>query len=581
MEEDPKSNSTQNGDVERHFFDPVDEYPFYDCVDTPAELNVDASLESIIKSSPETRLPVNLRRRRSVSQRNEGIFCNDLDDSSKPVSSVSLGNVVNFRARKYRFSQNVKEKGRGGDNLDRNQSSDSKGPNPNSAVHSEHSQVNNSINTPVDTHSGESTYSFSQNLKENEKRNGNSDSSMLKLSSERAHNGIDKENRENSTITTENNEKNAEYITDDLSSGETDYTSSDFLFFLANLVIKAIVFQINSLISFVTFPIWLLYCSYIFVIDPFRAIRCVKDYVMGKLLSIWGLVCESASPFVYEWLKGHKSFWRLALNFGWGFLWSVYVCAVVVGLLVMAFVVSGFVMKYLVEEPIQIKENLNFDYTKTSPVVFVPISECFGVSCGENCGEKSEIGNIGGSRVIPPYHILQVSVSMTLPESDYNRDLGIFQVRIDFLSTDGKVLASSRHPCMLQFKSQPIRLMLTFLKIAPLLTGYSSESQTLSVKIKLRGHEPTACLRVIIEQRAEFQHGAGIPEIYAASLNVESELPLLKRILWDWKKTIFIWISMTVFTMELFYTLLCCKPVIMPRVRLRYGSAGCSTPVQR
>ncbi|GMP72101.1 hypothetical protein CsSME_00030248 [Camellia sinensis var. sinensis] len=150
------------------------------------------------------------------------------------------------------------------------------------------------------------------------------------------------------------------------------------------------------------------------------------------------------------------------------------------------------------------------------------------------------------------------------------------KVRVDFLSASNKVLASSRHSCMLRFVSQPIRLLLTFLKIAPLVTGYSSESQTLNVKFGgfTEGDLPTACLRVMIEQRAEFRPGAGVPEIYDASLTLESELPLLKRIIWHWKKTVFIWIGMTVFTMELLFMLLCCRPIIMPRGRPRDSPAN-------
>ena len=122
---------------------------------------------------------------------------------------------------------------------------------------------------------------------------------------------------------------------------------------------------------------------------------------------------------------------------------------------------------------------------------------------------------------------------------------------------------------MLQFKSMPVRLLLTFFKMAPLVVGYISESQTLNVHFSgfKEGDEPTACLKVIIEQRAEYRPGAGIPEIYASSVILESELPLVKKILWYWRKTIFIWISMTVFLMGLMLTLICCRPIIWPRLR--------------
>lgn len=120
---------------------------------------------------------------------------------------------------------------------------------------------------------------------------------------------------------------------------------------------------------------------------------------------------------------------------------------------------------------------------------------------------------------------------------------------------------------MLKFKSEPIRLLLTFLKVAPLITGFISESQTLEVRISgyTEGDIPTACVKVIIEQRAEFLFGAGIPEIYGASLTLQTEHPFFKRILWNWKKTIFIWMSISVFIVELLFTLVCCRPLIVPR----------------
>lgn len=153
------------------------------------------------------------------------------------------------------------------------------------------------------------------------------------------------------------------------------------------------------------------------------------------------------------------------------------------------------------------------------------------------------------------------------------------KVRVDFLSINGETLATSSHPCMLKFKSEPIRFLLTFFKVAPLITGYVSEEQTLNLKIRglNEGSVPTACLRVVLEQRAEYRPGAGIPELYDASLILRSELPFIKRILWYWKRTIFIWVSMTSFTMELLFTLVCCRPILIPRTRTRDSIASANT----
>lgn len=145
---------------------------------------------------------------------------------------------------------------------------------------------------------------------------------------------------------------------------------------------------------------------------------------------------------------------------------------------------------------------------------------------------------------------------------------------MDFLTDNGKTIASLSQPCMIRFKSEPIRLLSTYLKMFPLIYGYKSESQILNVKIGgfKEGDVPTVCLKVTIEQRAEYPPGARIPEMYDATLLVESELPLFKRILWYWKRTIFIWTSMVLFMMELLFLLICCRPIIIPRSRSRDGA---------
>lgn len=141
------------------------------------------------------------------------------------------------------------------------------------------------------------------------------------------------------------------------------------------------------------------------------------------------------------------------------------------------------------------------------------------------------------------------------------------KVRVEFLSANGNVTASSSHPCMLRFKSLPIRLAETLLKSAPIVAGFQSESQVLHIQMPgfNQGLERTACLRVILEQRAEYELGKGIPEIYAASLELQSKLPKLKRFIWYWRRTIFVWSSMISFFTELVFILAFFRPLIAPR----------------
>ncbi|PQP92374.1 seipin-2-like [Prunus yedoensis var. nudiflora] len=178
-----------------------------------------------------------------------------------------------------------------------------------------------------------------------------------------------------------------------------------------------------------------------------------------------------------------------------------------------------------------------------------------------------------GDSVIPYNHKLQLAVSLTVPESEYSHKLGFFQVRVEFLSANGIVTASSSYPCMLRFKSGPIHVIDTFLRSAPLIAGLQSETQVLDIKMSehIEGLEPTACLKVILEQRAEFQSVAGIPQIYAGSLVLQSELPQLRRFVWCWRRTIFVCTSIMSFLTELVFILAFFRPIIVPRGRPKIG----------
>ncbi|XP_068666647.1 seipin-2-like [Aristolochia californica] len=379
------------------------------------------------------------------------------------------------------------------------------------------------------------------------------------------------QNNENSIISDARNDLMEKSEMIDSSARDIDVSSSNFLVAFAGLVIKAILFHISLVIGFVTFPIWLTNCSLMLVIHPFRTMRIAKAQFFDKLSRICGFVFSRLCPVLYQRFRGRQSISNYVLKIAWGCFWSFYICFVLTVIFVMAFVTSGLMMRWFVQEPVRMKETLNFDYTKASPVAFVPVLSCHGVSASTALSEKVDIGKFASSRVIPSNHDLQIELSLTLPESDYNRRLGIFQVRVDVVSINGKVTASSSHPSMLRFKSSPIRYMETLLKSGPLIAGYSSESQTLNLKMRrfTEGEEATACLRVILEQRAEFGHGAGVPEIYIASLVLETKLPLLKRIIWKWKNIIFIWLSLWIFVTELLFILICCRHVILPRAKPR------------
>ncbi|KAL3615151.1 hypothetical protein CASFOL_040812 [Castilleja foliolosa] len=504
--------SAQN-DVNEEFHDALDDFPFYDCVEAfpePIESNDDVSIscENPDSSPVDKGIPrPGIRRRRSHSHHK----------SSGADSSVNLENYSRERnsklARTFKDCSNEFEK------------------NP----------------APLEIKRSSEYPEIAPCVENDEKSD------------------------EHSIVTNANYNTREDLARDASNQREIEDPNSSLLFALAGIVVKSISFQIDLLVKLFMFPIWSFYYLYKFVFDPFGLLKLCPEYLFHKLKTICKNLYGFVSHFMHKWFNEHQSIWKLGLKCGWGLLWSSYVCAVLVGLLLLAFVMGWLLIKVMVEEPIRMTRSLNFDYKEKSPVAYIPIMTGPELIHDMYLGEKPEIGKDSGSRVVPANHKLKVTVLLTLPESEYNQNLGMFQVRVDFLGSDGKTLARSRRPCMLQFKSQPIRLALTMLKVAPILTGYTSETQNLEINFRgfIEGETPTACLSVVIEQRAEFSPGGGIPEIYDASLTLESELPLLKNVLWYWKKTLFVWISMVIFTMELFFALLCCKPIVIPRIRLR------------
>ncbi|KAK7247213.1 hypothetical protein RIF29_42090 [Crotalaria pallida] len=384
-------------------------------------------------------------------------------------------------------------------------------------------------------------------------------------------NVVTEEKSEESTLTTAQNDAvpgdSAE------SSSQLTDSSSNSLDYITGLVIRLIVFQVKLFVFLMKLPVLSIFYFCMFFVNPFGTIKKGKAYFMGILGRAWGCVLGFIGPSLEGFFKDNKSMWNVAFRYGWGLLWSIYVCCILIALLVSSLVISGFLMKCLVEKPFRMRHVLNFDYTKQSPVAYVPIMSCAGVGVGQDL-EKGVVAASGwvGKGVIPARQKVQVTVSLVVPESGYNRNLGVFQIRVDFLSSNGKTIASSSQPCMLKFRSEPIRLIMTFLKIVPLVTGYISETQTLDVKIRglVVGDVPASCLKVTLEQRAEYLSGAaGIPQIYDSAILVESELPLFKRIIWYWKMSLFVWITIMAFMMQLLFVLVCCWPVIIPRTRQR------------
>lgn len=115
----------------------------------------------------------------------------------------------------------------------------------------------------------------------------------------------------------------------------------------------------------------------------------------------------------------HGSF-LLLKRLGFGLFGAAYVCTVLLLVLVVAVVLGVGLVQMWVEEPVLLKERLHFDYTEDHPRALFSFGGFLGF-------EKSQRRKPMG---VPVGHTFSVSVVLLMPESGFNREIGVFQVCI-------------------------------------------------------------------------------------------------------------------------------------------------------
>lgn len=224
----------------------------------------------------------------------------------------------------------------------------------------------------------------------------------------------------------------------------------------------------------------------------------------------------------------------------------------VLALVMVAAVILGvLVVNFWVEEPVVMREKLNFDFTDLNPkAAFV-----FGGMGGERKSNEYD--------GVPVGHSFYVSVELLVPDSDYNRDIGVFQIMAQVISSNGKIIASSSHPSMLQYRSHPVRLMHTFMMGFPILLGLTRETQKIKVQMlnyKEDSHLRTEAIRITLMPRAGTPH---LPQLYEAEILMHSRLPWVKALVHNWKWTFYVWTSLHIYIMLLGLILCFFRPLLL------------------
>uniref|UniRef100_A0A803PTZ4 Seipin n=1 Tax=Cannabis sativa TaxID=3483 RepID=A0A803PTZ4_CANSA len=254
----------------------------------------------------------------------------------------------------------------------------------------------------------------------------------------------------------------------------------------------------------------------------------------------------------------------LLKRLGFGIVGAAYVCMVLLLVMIFAVVLGVGLVRFWVEEPVILKERLHFDFTEPHPRAMFSFGNWQGFEMGEK--KKPVMG-------VPMGHTFSVSVVLLMPESGFNREVGVFQLSGEVLSTDGHVMGKSSLPCMLRFRSLPVRLARTFIMSIPLVLGIAGETQKLTIEILKykEGYPRTGAIRVIMSPRAGTHF---LPQLYESEIVMKSKLPWTKEFVRSWKWTFYVWSSLYTYIIILIAMFSCCKSVFFPFSAAISGDLG-------
>jgi hypothetical protein len=127
-------------------------------------------------------------------------------------------------------------------------------------------------------------------------------------------------------------------------------------------------------------------------------------------------------------------------------------------------------------------ESSSHDHYSSQQVEYACINsvneeKTYRVGGGDEMGNKIGIEKV----VLEPGRRYFFELSLTLPESDINKQLGIFMVNVALRSVDRSLLALSKQHSLLPFESLLVSLVRKTIYILPLASGILSETKTITL----------------------------------------------------------------------------------------------------
>ena len=152
-------------------------------------------------------------------------------------------------------------------------------------------------------------------------------------------------------------------------------------------------------------------------------------------------------------------------------------------------------------------------------------------------GEKASSDSI-----LAPGQRYFFELTLTLPESEINKQLGVFMVNVDLRSTDRTLLASSKQSSMLPFESTIVSLFRKTMLILPLASGLISETRSITLLcfdhyIDTNNKKPMT----IVEVSLRLPNPSAFPatlqslQIQSADIRYGKEMKAIQALLRNWQ----------------------------------------------
>jgi hypothetical protein len=136
-------------------------------------------------------------------------------------------------------------------------------------------------------------------------------------------------------------------------------------------------------------------------------------------------------------------------------------------------------------------------------------------------------------RIVSPYSTFDVHVKLDVPDSEYNRKVGMFQVKAELVNSGGETILDSMRPTLLRYQSPLVRWMKTLAYWPFHVAGFVEEKQTIDVRVfsKIRERRDFTRVAVKLLPRGQTKNGL-LPEIYSASATISLRMNILQKALY-------------------------------------------------